>query len=304
MLKIYDLHCDLPTKIYSENESILHNRCQWAIDKCPAESFVQFFACYIDIDQVKNPYSYTNNVISAFKKACDGHIKIAERYNDIATNKRAAILSIEGGEALEGDIKHLEDFYNQGVRLLALTWNYENELGYSAVSSKSNMPLKPFGIKVLNKMNELNMIIDVSHLNEGGFWSVAQHSNKPYVASHSNAKRLCNNSRNLNDEQIKAIIKSGGLIGLNMYPDFLSNSGNADIKDIMKHIDYFLSLGAINSLSLGCDFDGIDKTPYGISDVSCIMKIADEMQKNNFSDEDIAKILYKNCDLLLKSVLL
>ena len=304
MLKFYDLHCDLPTKIYSENENILHNRCQWAIDKCPTESFVQFFACYIDIAKVKNPYSYTNDVISAFKQACNGHIKIAENYNDVSSNIKAAILTIEGGEALEGKIKNLEHFYNQGVRLLTLTWNYENELGYSAVGCKSNLPLKPFGIEVLKKMNELNMIIDVSHLNEGGFWSVAELSKKPFVASHSNAKRICDNNRNLKDEQIKAIIKSGGLIGLNLCPDFLNNLGNAGIKDIMKHIDYFLSLGAIDSLSLGCDFDGIDKTPCGISDVSCILKIADEMQKNNFSDEDIAKILYKNCDILLKSVLL
>ena len=151
---IYDLHCDFPTKVYLENADIVHNNCHFALDKCKGFEINQFFACYIDQKKVKNHFSYIDNMIKTFKSKADG--KIPTYY-----------LTIEGGEALEGKIENLVYFRNQGVKLLTLTWNYENELGYGVLTDNDSTPLKPFGIEVVKKINELNMIVDVSHLNEG-----------------------------------------------------------------------------------------------------------------------------------------
>lgn len=311
MRAFFDMHCDLPTKIYSSNENLLHNSAHWDIKKCPCRDFVQFFACYIDKNIVSNPFEFTNNVLDNFVSKIDenkDYISLVKNYSDITKNKKqnkiSAFLSIEGGEALEGDINNLTIFHQKGVRMMSFTWNYENELGYGVMDGKENEPLKKLGISALKKMEELNIIPDVSHLNMGGFYSVAEHSYAPIVASHSNSRKICNHVRNLTDEQIEIIIKKRGLIGVNLHSPFLSANENTTIKDVLNHIDHFLSLGAEDSIAFGCDFDGTDKLPNKINDISSLENIVEEMQKNHFSNEIIAKICYKNAQNLIKAVLL
>lgn len=304
MKAFFDMHSDLPTKLYSSNESILHNNHHWSLDKCPADEFVQFFACFIDKNIIKNPFHYSTNVLRSFRQKSKDNVFIVEKYQDVLKNKKRGILTIEGGEALEGKLSNLEYFYDLGVRLLTLTWNYENELGYGVAEGKNTKPLKKFGIDVINKMEQLGMIIDVSHLNEGGFWSVVENVKCPFVASHSNSKTICDNARNLTDEQIKIIIDRKGLIGINLYPPFLSNSKSVKICDILKHIEHILSLGGEDALVFGADFDGVDILPQEIKNVSSLQNIIYEMQKNNFSNDVIAKICYKNGKNALKTLLL
>lgn len=304
MKAFFDMHSDLPTKLYSSNESILHNNQHWSLDKCPADEFVQFFACFIDKNEINEPFKFTVNVINSFKEKAKNNILISKSYKDIIKNKKCGILTIEGGEALEGKISNLQHFYNLGIRLLTLTWNYENGLGYGIAEKEKTKPLKQFGIDVIKKMEQLRMIIDVSHLNEGGFWCVAENIECPFVASHSNSKTICDNDRNLTDEQIQTIIKRKGLIGINLYPPFLSNNKTAKISDILKHIEHILSLGGEDALVFGADFDGVDILPQEIQNVSSLENIIYEMQKNNFSDEIIAKICYKNGKKALKTLLL
>lgn len=306
---VFDLHCDLPTAVYIDKKPIDSNDCHWSVDKNPFRCFTQFFAAYINQTTVKNPFSYAKNMITAFKnevEKTDG-ISLAENASDIERNQKcglnSAVLTIEGGEALEGKIENLEYFYKLGVRLMTLTWNFENELAYGVMENKDAKPLKPFGLRVINKMETLGMIVDVSHLNEGGFWSVAEHASKPFAASHSNARSVCAHNRNLTDDQIRCIVDLGGIIGLNFYPVFLNDSGHADVTDILRHIDHFLSLGAENNIMLGCDFDGIDTTPQGLENISKLPFLIEEMQKNHFSDDIIAKIFQNNGKRWLNSVL-
>ncbi len=309
MKKIFDLHCDLPTKVHLQKVDLIDNHCHWSLEKIPCEQFIQFFACFVDQKATDNPFMYVCNMISAFKEAVKktSSLRLAESFFDIEKNcsegKHSAILTIEGGEALNEKIEHLDLFYRNGVRLLTLTWNYENALGYGVGANKDTLPLKPFGLKVISRMEQLSMLIDVSHLNEGGFWSVAEHTKKAFVASHSNARKICSHKRNLTDAQIKCMISRNGLIGLNLYPVFLNDTGKATITDVLKHIEHMLSLGAENNLMLGCDFDGIDTTPQGIDGIDALTMLIDEMQKNNFDNETIAKIFYKNGEKQLKSLL-
>ena len=143
--------------------------------------------------------------------------------------------------------------------------------------------------------NESNILIDVSHLSERGFWDVVELSKKPIIASHSDAKGVYNDRyhRNLSDKQFRAIILSGGVCGINLYPDFLAPHG-ARITDIIRHIEHFLSLGGQDHVGLGSDFDGIEKTPEGIKNVSDIAKLFNELSRLGYSDELLKKISYRN----------
>jgi membrane dipeptidase len=238
-------------------------------------------------------------MIDFFEREVEKHndiIELALNLEDIERiareGKVVAILSIEGGESLMGEIKNLDHFYNRGVRILGLTWNRENELGYGQ-ATRSESGLKPFGIEVLKRMDELGMILDVSHLNEAGFWDAHNHSTRPYMASHSNAFEINPHNRNLRNNQISAMVERGGIIGLNMYPLLLSPTENATMDDAVKHIRHFIEAGAGNHIGLGCDFDGIPTKPEGIIDVLSL-KAFRERLKEEFGEAASHRVMQGN----------
>jgi len=302
---ICDLHCDLPDKVV-EGKRISSNKEHWAEDKLKKENtYVQVFAHYVDKNRHK-PYDRVCAMLKAFiNELAKTDIRIVTTYKDleknIAEGKTSAILAIEGGEALDGKLENVRHFYNLGVRFLTLTWNYSNQLGQSSTPWCENAPLTEFGKQVIKEMNRLKMTPDVSHLSEKGFWSAAQISTQPIVATHSNSKKLCNHYRNLTDEQFLEIKRRGGLVGINYYPTFLEESGKANVLSIIKHIEHFMAIGGENVVSLGGDFDGIDALPEGMSDIGDVEKIAEELAKINYSDEIIAKIMGKNVKRYIKN---
>ena len=157
-------------------------------------------------------------------------------------NKIGALLSIEGGEALEGDLGVLRMLHKLGVRAIGLTWNERNQIAEGVGECRSGGGLTDFGVSAVQEMNRLGIIVDVSHLSEPGFWDVIKVSDKPIIASHSNAKAVCNHVRNLNDDQIKALAKNGGVMGLNMCDEFLHSEGVAVIDHVVDHIEHVFSL--------------------------------------------------------------
>jgi len=152
-------------------------------------------------------------------------------------------------------------------------------------------------------MDRLGIIIDVSHLAPASFWDVIKYSNKSVVASHSNAYSVCGHPRNLNDEQLYALAEKGGLTGINFCPAFLNNSGNADINDLIKHIYYIKENIGIKYIGFGTDFDGINVTPEGLSDISYLPKLRNVLLENNFSKEEINDIFMNNWLRVFKNVL-
>jgi len=295
-----DSHCDTITAAMDNGQGMYENNLH--LDFARLKEFgapIQVFSVWCADAYLDDAFAYTNKAIDFFLDEIEAHsesIALAKTASDLAKNaidgKISAILAIEGGEALEGKIENLEHFYNRGVRLITLTWNRENALGHGALTN-SNKGLKPFGIECIKKMNELGMIIDVSHLNEAGFWDVHNISEKPYMASHSNAYAIAANKRNLTDPQIKAIAEKGGIIGINLYPNFLTNTRNAATEDILKHIRHMNKLGAAKNIGLGCDFDGVGILPAGISGVSQIKTLAENIS-GEFGDEFAAQIMYNN----------
>jgi len=246
---------------------------------------VQIFVAWCADRYITTAFEYTNLLFDFFEEEVKKHndlIEIALDLDDIrriaGEGKISAILAIEGGEALMGDIENLDHFYERGVRVLGLTWNRENALGFGQATG-SIYGLKPFGKEVVKRMDELGMIVDVSHLNFAGFWDVHNISTRPFIASHSNVFDIMPHARNLMDSQIIAIVESGGIIGFNMYPPFISPGERATTEEIMTHFRHFIRIGAGNHIGLGCDFDGISITPLDIDDVSSLKTFKEALEE-------------------------
>ena len=219
--------------------------------------------------------------------------------------KMSSMLTIEEGAALEGSIDVLKEFYDKGVRMITLTWNYPNELGYPHGYNEKSSPCERFGLtdcgfQIVEAMENLGMIVDVSHLSDDGVKDVLKCTKKPFVASHSNARAVCPVSRNLSDDLIRKIACRGGVMGLNFYPPFLGDEGTIDT--IIRHAKHIVNVGGIEVLGLGSDFDGIDgqKELRGAHDMPLL---ADAFAKAGFSGTDIEKIFNKNVIRVYKDVI-
>ena len=176
-----------------------------------------------------------------------------------AQGKIAAILTVENGSALAGRLERVAQLARDGVRMLTLTWNGENELGSGFVSDHG---LTSFGRSAVPELERQGILVDVSHLNDRGFWDVMELAEKPLAASHSNARAQCPCSRNLTDDQIRALVDHRCLIGLNFYNIFLRDDGRAaTLDDLYRHTSHFLELGAQHCLALGSDADGSEIPP-------------------------------------------
>ncbi|MCY6483390.1 dipeptidase [Clostridium aestuarii] len=309
-MNLIDFHCDTVSKIYNDNTELFENKYSVDINKLKkGNCAAQFFALFIELDKVKNPLQYTLKMLDKFyielEKNID-YIALARNYDELIKNKSdnkiSAFLTIEEGAALKGDLSNLRNFHRLGIKLITLTWNFPNEIGYPNCNSKyMNKGLTPFGYELIEEMNNLNMIIDVSHLSDGGFFDVCRLSKTPFIASHSNARTITNHPRNLSDEMIKLLAKKGGVMGLNFYGNFLGGNDFSKIEDMIRHIKHIKNIGGIDVISLGTDFDGIDSN-LEIKNTGEINKLISALQKNNFSESEIEKIFYKNALRFLKEI--
>jgi len=318
-MRLIDLHCDtFWLMMRKKGVSLQKNELCIDIEKMKkAGSMAQFFASFIHMSEfngenvVEEAYQHALEMI-AYGKAeldkCSDSIEIAHNYNELIANrdngKMSAILTVEEGGILNGKMEYLEELYRQEIRLITLTWNHENCIGFpnSREPVVMNQGLKPFGIEVVKRMNDLGMIIDVSHLSDGGFWDVMEHSTKPVVASHSDARALCNHPRNLTDEMIKALAKKGGVAGVNFYPYFLHESGKATMEDIAEHLWHMYQVGGEDVIAFGTDFDGFDEGELDITHMGEMNFVYDAIRKRGFTERQMEKILNGNILRVLKDV--
>lgn len=304
---IFDAHADTISEILDKNEDILKNNCHIDLTRIKKlkRPYIQVFAAFTK--RIENPSLRVLKIIDKYYEFVKRNDLIhCENFSDIESSiksdKILSLLSIEGGDALLGSLEMLRIYYRLGVRIITLTWNYSNEIA-SGIMDKSDTGLTCFGRTVVEEMNKLGMIIDVSHLSEKSFWDVAESSSMPFIASHSNARSICAHPRNLTDEQIKKIISKNGVIGLNFYADFLSNDEKCSISDIIRHLEHILSLGGENSIGFGSDFDGMKKLPDGVFGVESYNDIISKLLKLGYSEELIRKICCDNFLRVVKEVL-
>jgi len=293
---LFDAHCDTILKVYTENENLYD--CPFDINIKKLLEFKkasQVFAIFNEGNLLSNDIINIIHLLKSNMKDC----KV--KTNTKSLEKTNAFISIEGvGNTKDLSAIDIERFYNEGVRIISLTWNQNNRLCGGILNNNEGLTLQ--GKKILKKMSELNIILDVSHISDEGFYDCFENFDGKIVATHSNSRTICPHMRNLTDDQFMCIKKRGGVVGMNLYPLFINNSDTAYTKDIIKHIEYFLSLGGENNIGIGADFDGIEYKMKDISDVSKMYILFDEMKKLNYSDEIIDKISHKNFENLLKNV--
>lgn len=309
-----DGHCDTLSKALDENKVLIHNDLQFSINEAnKLGGGIQTLALFVDTEYLKSPnagFERCENILRKFEEFQNKTNQniIIKNKNDLLeaenSNETKVLLSIENGAAISGDLNKVDYFYEKGIRMMSITWNDDNELGCGA-KTKNDVGLSKLGYDYVEKLNSLGIVVDISHSSEKSFWDVIYVSNKPVVASHSNVFALCNHERNLKDNQIKAIAKSGGIIGVCYYTDFLKKGGKANVKDIVYHIKYIKNLVGIDYVGLGSDFDGMDyeKTAKGVENVSRINNIIKELKLQCFSDEEIVKIMWNNWLNMLKKIL-
>lgn len=304
-MNYFDLHCDTIGECANRKLMLFDNELSVSLDKGTGiENWVQVYAVWIpDEYRGDKAYNYFLRIYDYFINQIElngNYIKLCLTADDIdealSQNKCAAILSIEGGAAIMGELEKLHEAYNLGVRLMTLTWNGSNELG-DGIFAENAGGLTEFGFSAIDEMAKLGMIIDVSHLSDRGFWDV-HNSNNSYIASHSNSKKICGFKRNLTDEQISAIVIRNGIIGINFCCDFLANNNNhSPIIDgrahIYDHINHFIKLGAAKNLAFGCDFDGAD-VPDNLNDVSKMNILYDYLLENGLDRKTVDDIFFNN----------
>lgn len=215
--------------------------------------------------------------------------------------QKVALLSIEGGEALAGDLSVLHIMHRLGVRSIGLTWNQRNDIADGVWESNSGGGLTSFGKTVIGEMNQLGMIVDLAHISESGFWDVLEISKKPIMVSHANCRALCDHPRNLTNEQIKAVVSQGGVVGLTFAPEFLG--GSMDMETFISHVDHMAALVGVDHISIGSDFDGIESTPKGLEDITKMPVLAITLLDRGYTVEEVKNIMGNNLLNFLKRVL-
>ncbi|WP_235946590.1 dipeptidase [Paenibacillus glycinis] len=264
-----DFHCDVLSKLLEDPTLSFIQDDQRKLDVTlprlkQAESVFQTFAVYVPERTDKTMVPILQSIDLFYRKVLSApEMTFIRTAGDVKALQRkpgaiGAMLSLEGADGLQGDLAMLRILFALGVRAAGLTWNHAN-WGADGVLEHRGGGLTKKGRAFVEECNRLGILLDVSHLSDRAFWDMLQATVKPVIASHSNSRSLCPHPRNLTDEQIKALLAAGGLIGVTFVPQFVSSRVPAEIADVLRHVERICEFGGERQLMFGSDFDGIDR---------------------------------------------
>lgn len=326
---VVDMHCDTISALYWKRkkgcvEHLSSNSLSVDLHKMQAGGYaLQNFAVFVDMERVDDPLDTALGMISLYHQEvglCHGEIATALSWADICRNQEqgriSALLTMEEGGILKGSLMNLEKLYRLGVRMIGLSWNHPNEIGFPNLQKdrygnplftmRSDEGLTEFGLEVVREAQRLGMIVDVSHLSDGGFWDVVQHTEQPFVASHSNAQAVCGVCRNLTDEMIRALADKGGVMGINLCEDFLcteNKRGPGMLLDaVIRHICHIIQVGGEDCCGLGSDLDGIEGN-RDIRTAGDMVRLSERLEREGFLPRQIDKICKGNVLRVYRDIL-
>lgn len=271
----------------------------------------------------ENPLERTRQMQAAItqeKPECADILKIARSYDDMVKAKEEgkmyAFIGHEGLKSIGEDIDLIDEFYSFGARHASLTWNEENLLATGA-RGPLRRGLTETGKKAVRRIQDLGMILDVSHLNDASFWDLIRIATGPVVATHSNSRAFCNQARNLTDQQLKALAETGGMAGLNSFNEFVhEEESKQTVENLVKHLVHMVEIMGIDHVGFGFDFceycvgatlstfsSQAHSYTIGLEDASKVPNLIAEMKRAGFNEEEIEKISYKNWHRLIKEVI-
>lgn len=327
-MKIYDLHCDTISAIYElrkqgKEAELYQNNLHLDIQKLQKGEYgLQTFALFVDKGNTENCFKEAENMVRIFKEEVEKnkeYISQVYTFDDVEKNEKegkiSALLSLEEGAIFEKSFEDLQWFYNQGARIATFTWNHENILGYPnhfgdpmkerPWSTGNENGLKKRGLEVLEQMEHLHMIPDVSHLSDGGFWDVANAAKRPFLATHSNARGAAPDAaRNLTDDMIRVLAEKGGIMGLNFCVSFVRErwtpgEPGASMDELIRQMKYIVNVGGEECLGLGSDFDGIEESPQ-MRNGAGMQNLAEAMERAGMTCKLIERICYGNVKRFLR----
>lgn len=310
-MKVYDLHCDVLYKLArAESPISFENSHLLQANKTALENggiALQVFAVFVSTRFPKEQL-----FMEAIRQIEFFHTEIVGKHDNVVAiyeweqletleaGQIGAVLSLEGLDMIDGDIEKLKLLLSHGVKIVGLTWNGANAVADGA-SEESGTGLTSFGEEVVSLLNEENIIIDVSHLSEKSFWDVLPKA-KWLMASHSNARAICDSVRNLTDNQIKALIEKNAPIHMVYYPPFVKQTKKSiEIQDLVEHIDHITSLGGKHLIGFGSDFDGIEEFIVGLEDASKTQNLVEQLL-NSYSKEEVEGFTSKNFERFVKRI--
>lgn len=307
---IADAHCDTLLAMHGGNCGFGSNDLQIDLRKmksASSEGYLQFFAVFqspsAPLDEQKKNVS---EMIALFHEIADEfRLNRIERKEDIVGTGINVLLSIEGLYFLEGDVSGLQELYEKGARCISLTWNPDNEFS-GGIMDKTGNGLMRKGKKLVENAVKTGMLVDVSHISDKGFWDVAgimEETGKPFCATHSNARGICQHPRNLDDDMLRQLAKTGGFTGINMYSCFLNNDCTVDSDDVVRHIEYICALCGPDHVAFGSDFDGIERDRSALDGPQDMGGVIEKLLKLNYSESEVAKIASGNIIRVLGEVL-
>ena len=329
-MKVVDMHCDTISELFYRMEegkehSVWKNDCHVDLERMEKGDYcLQNFAMFTSLDRYEKPFEHCMKLVDLFYQELEEHgdrIGGVKTFEDIEENRRlgkmSALLTIEEGGVCQGEIAFLRNFYRLGVRMMTLTWNFRNELGWPNIiriegdeayfEPDTEHGLTETGIEFVREMERLGMIMDVSHLSDAGIMDVFRYTKKPFVASHSNARTVASNPRNLTDEMLKTLSERGGVAGINYCADFLHDWQRGEhavsrVDDMILHMKHMKKIGGIQCIGLGSDFDGIGGE-LEIKSPEDLPVLEQAMRRAGFTEEEIEGVFYKNVLRVYKDIL-
>lgn len=310
-MRVVDMHCDTISELAEKrkrgrNLGLRQNELHVDLVRMKKSGYIlQNFALFVHCGKCSNPWEEVCTLFDIYHGEMEHNrdlIAPVLQYQDIRANeaegKLSALLTVEEGAVCQGQLEKLHQLYHMGVRMMTLTWNYPNELGYPNATDGRDRGLKDRGKIFVEEMQHMGMIVDVSHLSDAGFYDVWERASKPFVASHSNAREICSSPRNLSDEMIRRLSQKGGCMGLNFYADFLENvrpgkNNPGIIEAVVRHAKHIVKVGGIEVLGLGTDYDGMD-TPKELPGVQSMEHLWDAMHQQGFTAQQLDQIFEKN----------
>ena len=295
-MRLFDLHCDTLTECYRRGVSLGWNDRH--IDLARGRRYApwgQVFAVFIpDTMRGYEAFRFCCRVLE-FARQQEARfpqqlawVTTAEQLREAVKRKRCAgILAVESAAAVAGDVHNIEHLASCGVRVMTLTWNGENEWGGGCATQSG---LTAFGKSGVKELHRVGIVPDVSHLSESGFWDVASLSERPFIASHSVCRAVHDHPRNLNDEQVREIVRRGGLIGLNFCEAQL---GEASEERIYRHLSHLLSLGAERNVAFGGDLDGCD-LPVNWHGIAFYERLLSYLLSRGISERQLNGLFFQN----------